>query len=74
MEPAPRRVEVDQRGRVNLGSAAAGKTFRMTVRGDGTILLEPARVMTEAEIRALSGDRPRRRLSEELAEHGDPPT
>lgn len=48
-----RRIEVDQRGRVNLGPAAAGKTFRVTRRPDGSILLEPARVLTETEITAL---------------------
>ena len=76
MEPAPYRVEVDNRGRINLGRRAAGKTFRVTPNRDGSILLEPVRLMTEAEIAALrvcgSCGRVHASLSEELAAHGDP--
>lgn len=47
-------IEVDARGRTALGKVARPGPYRVTERPDGAILLEPARVLTEAEIAVLS--------------------
>jgi hypothetical protein len=45
-------VTVDDKGRVGLGREAAG-FYRVTFHVDGKIVLEPARVYTEAELAVL---------------------
>ncbi|MCL2467498.1 MAG: hypothetical protein FWF02_06850 [Micrococcales bacterium] len=46
-------VEIDSRGRVALGKIAKAGTYRATRNDDGSILLEPAQVVTEAELAVL---------------------
>lgn len=47
-------VEVDSRGRVALGKAAGeSKRFLAEVEADGTIVLTPAVVLSEAELKLL---------------------
>lgn len=50
----PATIEIDQRGRTSLGRSAKAGTYRVTTRADGAVVLEPARVLTEAEIAVLS--------------------
>ncbi len=45
-------IETDQRGRVTLGRPNA--RFRMTEESDGTLVLEPAVIVTELERRYLA--------------------
>ncbi|MDR3067944.1 MAG: hypothetical protein LBU50_00350, partial [Cellulomonas sp.] len=47
-------IEIDSRGRAALGKVAAPGTYRATHRDDGSVLLEPARTLTVAEIAVLS--------------------
>lgn len=47
-------IEVDSRGRTALGKVAERGTYKATRRPDGSVLLEPARVLTEAEIAVLA--------------------
>lgn len=47
-------IEIDARGRAALGKVASAGTYRATTRPDGSVLLEPAQVLTRAEIAALS--------------------
>jgi hypothetical protein len=50
-------VEVDERGRTNLTPLVEkGRTYRVTLHPDGTILLEPARVLTLTEIAVLNNE------------------
>lgn len=52
-------VEVDARGRCNLnGVVERGRTYRATFNTDGTILLEPAVVLTDREMRELAAMNP----------------
>ena len=46
-------LDVDNRGRISLGKFARAPKYRATARDDGSILLEPARVLTESEIAVL---------------------
>jgi hypothetical protein len=46
-------IAVDSRGRTNLGRSAREGAYRLTERPDGALLLEPVRVLTEAEIADL---------------------
>lgn len=58
-------VEVDGRGRCSLNEIAEkGRVYRATLRDDGSVLLEPARVMTLSEVEAL-GEKPTLKTSEE---------
>ena len=44
-------LQLDSRGRISLGELAAGcGQYLATVEHDGTILLQPAIVMTQAEL------------------------
>lgn len=46
-------IEVDGRGRAALGRIARCGTYRASVRPDGTVILEPAQVLTDAELEVL---------------------
>jgi hypothetical protein len=46
-------VRVDERGRVALGKVADAGDYRATRRGDGSVILEPVHVVTEAELAVL---------------------
>ena len=46
-------VEIDSRGRLGLAKVAKPGMWRATKRPDGSVLLEPAQVLTEAEIAVL---------------------
>lgn len=46
-------VTVDDRGRVSLGKLLQAGTYRATSRADGSVLLEPAVVMSQAELALL---------------------
>lgn len=46
-------VEIDARGRVALGKIAHSGTYRASLRPDGAVVLEPARVLTETELAVL---------------------
>lgn len=46
-------VEVDGRGRLSLGKVAKPGTYRATSRDDGSIVLEPAVTLTQAELAVL---------------------
>ena len=43
-------VEADGRGRVSLGRMLEAGTYRATQRPDGSVLLEPAVVLSRAEL------------------------
>ncbi|MDR1118466.1 MAG: hypothetical protein LBL01_04120 [Bifidobacteriaceae bacterium] len=61
---ATETIEVDSRGRAALGKVAQpNKTYRATTKPDGSILLEPARLVTEAELAVIA----RPELMKELA-------
>jgi hypothetical protein len=47
-----RNVTVDDKGRCTLGKGAAG-LYRATIHPEGRIVLEPAKVYTEAEVAVL---------------------
>lgn len=72
-------MTLDSRKRISLAAFSPRETYKVTTEASGRILLEPAAVFTEDEIRALSSTetwqaversaqsterRPRRRLSE----------
>lgn len=46
-------IEVDSRGRAALGKIARSGTYRASVRPDGAVVLEPAQVLTDAELQIL---------------------
>lgn len=46
-------IEIDNRGRLGLSKLAKPGMYRATKRQDGSVLLEPAQVLTEAEIAVL---------------------
>lgn len=46
-------IEVDNRGRAGLGKLVRPGTYKASTRDDGSVLLEPAQVLTEAEIAVL---------------------
>jgi hypothetical protein len=46
-------IEIDARGRLGLAKLTKPGTWRATKRPDGSVLLEPAQVLTEAEIAVL---------------------
>ena len=46
-------IEVDARGRTALGKIARPGPYRVTEQANGALLLEPARLLTEAEIAVL---------------------
>jgi hypothetical protein len=46
-------IVVDERGRAALSKVAAPGTYIATCNPDGTVLLAPARTLTEAEIALL---------------------
>ena len=50
-------VEIDGRGRAALGKVATPGTYRATPRADGSVLLEPAQTLTNAEIAVLRNPR-----------------
>lgn len=46
-------IEIDSRGRLGLSKLAQPGVYRATKREDGSVLLEPAQVLTETEIAVL---------------------
>ena len=43
-------VEADNRGRLSIGAAAKGKSYRVMVNGEGQILLDPVVAIPEREL------------------------
>lgn len=55
-------VETDARGRTNLSKFSKGDRFLARVEDDGTIILEPARIVSAAEDRLRRNPRTLDRL------------
>jgi hypothetical protein len=65
---ATESIEVDVRGRAALGKVAQpNRTYRATTRSDGSILLEPARLVTDAELAVISQPELMRQLTDTFA-------
>lgn len=60
-------IEVDSRRRVSLGRLAHHDTYLATEQPDGTIMLEPAIVLTEAEHAFLQNTNLRRQIEDNRA-------
>lgn len=66
---APQLIEVDDRGRTSLARlGGAGRRYLARVEDGGTIILEPAVVVTELEARLLANPALHRRIVE-ASEH-----
>lgn len=58
--------EIDAGGRTILGRLARAGTYRATVREAGTMLLEPARLVTDAELAVLANPEVAQRIARVL--------
>lgn len=60
-------IDTDARGRASLGSALAGRRFLMHEEADGTVVLEPAVVVTELERRFMANEQIQAQIAEAKA-------